>query len=362
MKVGLDAHMVGGQETGNETYVKGLVAGFQTGFDGVDMVVYNLGQPWTQPSRGVRFQRLTTANPYVRLGVELPVRSLGLDLLHMTYAAPVWSRSPLVLTVHDICYATNPEWFSARDLQVLNANVPRSIRAAAHVITDSHSAREQIIDTYHVPADRITAIPIGPGSGAEGIGDEEARTLVSELGLPRARPYLLAVGNLQPRKNLVRLIQAFTIVAGRGHDVDLVIVGPRHYRADDAVAAASPVSERVHFTGYVTDRQLSACYECATAFVFPSLYEGFGLPALEAMAHGVPMACSDAGSLPEVCGDAAILFDPHSIDAIADSVGRLLDDSDLRRRLATAGPERARQFSWTRTAELTLDVYRAVAR
>jgi len=362
LKVGLDAHMVGGQETGNETYVKGLVSGFKDYRNGVDLIVYNVGPPWTQPSRAVRFERLTTANPYVRLGLELPVRSMGLDVLHMTYAAPLWSRSPLVLTVHDICYATNPEWFSERDLRVLNANVPRSIRNAAHVITDSQAARRQIIETYGVADDRITAIAIGPGAGAQPISEEAAREGIATLGLARERPYLLAVGNLQPRKNLVRLIEAFRIVSGRGHDVDLVIVGPRHYRAEDAVAAASSVSDRVHFTGYVTERKLAACYRCAIALVFPSLYEGFGLPALEAMAHGTPIACSNAGSLPEVCGDAALLFDPLSADSIAGSIQQLLDDSDLRRRLSASGTERARSFSWTRTAAETLDVYRKVTR
>jgi glycosyltransferase involved in cell wall biosynthesis len=354
--------MVGGQETGNETYVKGLVAGFKALANGPDLVVYNAGRPWTEPAPNVRFQRLTTASPYVRLGLELPVRSLGLNLLHVTYAAPLWSRSPLVLTVHDICYATNPEWFSQRDLRVLNANVPRSLRQAAHVITDSQASRRQIIETYKVPEEEISAIAIGPGAGAEAIDENQARIAIAEIGLPPERPYLLAVGNLQPRKNLVRLIDAYRMVVGRGHDIDLVVVGPQHYRAEDAVAAAASVSERVHFTGYVTDRQLAACYRCATAFVFPSLYEGFGLPALEAMSHGVPLACSDAGSLPEVCGDAALLFDPTSLDAIAESIQKLLDDSQLRNRLSAAGLERARQFSWSRTAAATLDVYRSVAR
>src|SRR5207237_4728663 len=132
------------------------------------------------------------------------------------------------------------------------------------------------------------------------------------------------------------LVDAFRVVAGRGHDVDLVIVGPRHYRAEDAVQAAAAVAERVHFTGYITDNQLAACYRCATAFVFPSLYEGFGLPAIEAMSHGVPSACSNAGALPEVCGDATLLFDPTSVEAMADALTRLIADTGLRERLMAA--------------------------
>src|ERR1700730_10361030 len=152
--------MVGGQETGNETYVRGLVGGLSTDASEVDLVVYNVGTPWTSPNRHLRFQRLLTGNPFVRLGLELPVRSMaGIDLLHMTYGAPLWSATPIVLTVHDICYATNPEWFSPRDLRVLSTVVPRSIRRAAHVITDSLSARSQIIEHYRVPEAKISAIP-----------------------------------------------------------------------------------------------------------------------------------------------------------------------------------------------------------
>ncbi len=359
IRAGIDAHMVGGQETGNETYVRGLVEGFKAFTSRLELFVYHVGSPWTQPDGRRHFDRLLTASPYVRLGLELPLRTLAqrLDLLHMTYAAPLWLAAPLVLTVHDICYATNPEWFSERDLRVLRANVPRSIRKAAHVITDSQSARNQIIETYHVPEAKITAIPIGPGPGVQPIERDEAIHELAAIGIDGTRPYLLAVGNLQPRKNLVRLVQAFKELIARGHDIDLVVVGPKHYRAGDAIEAAGAVSDRVRFTGYVTDRQLAACYRCSTVFVFPSLYEGFGLPALEAMAHGVPIACSNAGSLPEVCGEAALLFDPLSVEAMTASIERLLTDPQARRSLAAAGVERAGRFTWARTAELTLEVY-----
>jgi alpha-1,3-rhamnosyl/mannosyltransferase len=121
------------------------------------------------------------------------------------------------------------------------------------------------------------------------------------------------------------------------------------------------VRHRVRFLGYVTDRQLAALYRCSTAFVFPSLYEGFGLPALEAMAHGVPIACSDTGALPEVCGDAAVLFDPMSVDSMVGAIDQVLRESHLRARLSAAGIARSKEFDWRRTAERTLEVYRSVA-
>jgi glycosyltransferase involved in cell wall biosynthesis len=353
--------MVGGQETGNETYIKGLVGGFEQVADDLNILVYHVGSPWAPDSPHIRFQRLLTRNPYVRLGAELPLRSLAqhLDLLHMTYAAPVWAAAPLVVTVHDICYATNPEWFSLRDLRVLSAVVPRSIRQAAQVITDSESARRQIIEHYRVPEEKITSIPIGPGLGAMELGIDAARQELAALDLGLDRPYVLTVGNLQPRKNLIRLLEAFgSLVESGGHDIDLVIVGPRRFRAEDITQAAGPMTGRVHFTGYVSDRQLAALYLCSTVFVLPSLYEGFGLPVLEAMAHGVPVVCSDAGALPEVCGDAAILFNPLSPEDIASALDRVLSDTPLRLRLSEAGTSRARQFSWKATAERTAAIYR----
>lgn len=357
--------MVGGQETGNETYVKGLVEGFKASAEDLDVLVYHLGAPWTASSPHVRFQRLLTGSPYVRLGAELPARSLGqrLDVLHTTYGAPVWSAAPLVLTVHDICYATNPEWFSPRDVRVLSSVVPRSIRKAAHVITVSESARRQIIERYKVPDAKISTIPNGPGPGAEEITLEAALRELATIGLKVKRPYLLTVGNLQPRKNLVRLLQAFDhLVRVRGHDIDLVIAGPAHFRAEEVLAAARPLGERVRFTGYLSDRQLAACYRCSTAFALPSLYEGFGLPVIEAMAHGIPVASSNAGALPEVAGEAAVLFDPLSVDDMVVAVDGILTDASLAERLGRAGKAQAARFSWRTSAELTLAVYRQVRR
>ena len=364
MRVGIDGHMVGRQETGNETYIKGLVGGLMEVKPDLEAVVFHVDGPWAADRPPVRFARLITASPYLRLGLDLPARSVTqrLDVLHMTYAAPVWSSAPIVLTVHDICYATHPEWFSERDLRVLNTVVPRSIKKAAHVITVSESARVEIIETYRLAPEKISAVPNGPGGGATPISSEDARTELTALGVIPARPYLLAVGNLQPRKNLERLIQAFQVLfRDRGHDVDLVIVGPKRFHADLILDAAQSLADRVHFTGYVTDTQLAACYRCCTTFVFPSLYEGFGLPALEAMAQGAPVACSTAGALPEVCGRAAVYFDPRSVDAMVDAVEKILGDDGLRRSLVEAGLLRTREFSWRRTAELTVEIYRRVA-
>jgi glycosyltransferase involved in cell wall biosynthesis len=357
--------MVGGRETGNETWVLGLVQGFQELGADLDLLAYHTGEPWAEDREGVTFPRLVTGSPYLRLGLELPLRSLAdrLDVLHMTYVGPLWSAAPVVLTVHDISYVTNPEWFSARDLRVLSGAIPSAIKRAAIVHTVSEDSRSLIVEHYRVPADKVRVVPSGAGPAGEPIDIADARANLKGIGVDPDRPYLLAVGNLQPRKNLVRLIDAYGRLNAEGRsDADLVLVGPKHFQADEVFAAASAVADRIHFTGYLDARQLAACYRCCAAFVFPSLYEGFGAPAVEAMVHGAPIASARAGSLPEVCQDAALYFDPLDVEAITEALATILGDGGLRDRLVAAGRERAKEFEWRSNAARVLDLYRSVAR
>lgn len=356
--------MVGHHETGNETYVLGLIDGFSSLNRDFELVVYETGHLIEQGGAHVRERRLSGGNAWTRLGIELPLRSWTdhLDLMHTTYTAPVWARCPVVLTVHDISFTDHPEWFSARDHRVLSRTVPWSIKRAARVITVSDLCAKQIVETYRVPAEKVVRVYNGPGRAAMAIEDHEARAVVDLLGLDAVRPIVLAVGNLQPRKNLIRLVDAFRRLLVGGLDADLVLVGPEHYRADLVHGAATDLHGRVHFTGYLTDRQLAAWYANATVFAFPSLFEGFGLPAVEAMSHGTPVACARAGALPEVCGDAAIYFDPYDTDSIASALNAVLRDGGLRQRLSRAGRLRQEQFNWTRAAEETLVVYEQAIR
>lgn len=353
--------MVGGHETGNETYVLGLIEGFRALDGQLELHVYHSGSAVEPAGRDVRQARLLSGSPLTRLTFDLAVRGVRdrIDVLHTTYTAPLWSPCPVVLTVHDISFATHPEWFSGRDLQVLKTGVPWSMRRAARVITVSDLCRREIIEHYGLPEDKVVRIYNGPGPAAQSITDDAARAELRALGVEIHRAYVLAVGNVQPRKNLIRLIEAFEAV--RSHlDCELVIVGPEHYRAELTKAAAAGLAGDVRFTGYVTDRQLAAFYACATAFAFPSLFEGFGLPAVEAMAHGIPVVCSNAGALPEVCGEAAVYFDPLDVGSIAEALDRVLSDQHLREQLSRLGLERQRSFSWSKAARETLDVYQLV--
>jgi glycosyltransferase involved in cell wall biosynthesis len=352
--------MVGGRETGNETYVLGIIDGLASLDDDVELYVYHADDPAVQAGERIHPRHLLRASSVSRLSVDLPVRSWTdrLDVLHTTYTAPIWSRCPVVLTVHDICYTSHPEWFSSRDLRVLSASVPWSIRRAARVITVSELCRAEIIERYRVPEDKVVCVYNAAGPAAQPIGATEARAEVSALGIDPSRPYILAVGNLQPRKNLVRLIKAFERLIARGIDVDLVLVGPEHFRSDLVQQAAANLAGRVHLTGYVSSRQLAACYECAKVFAFPSLFEGFGIPALEAMSHGTPVVCAKAGALPEVCGDAALYFDPLDVESMAAALVRVLTEDGLKTALSVAGRARESGFSWRKAARETLVVYR----
>jgi glycosyltransferase involved in cell wall biosynthesis len=231
------------------------------------------------------------------------------------------------------------------------------------VITLSESSRRDIARIYGLPTERVAVTPLAAADHFQPSERAEREPALARLGVPG--PYLLAVGNLQPRKNLARLLEAFrNAIADRGDYVHLVIVGPRKW-ADSPIhraAASDGLNGRVHLLGYVTPGDLRMLYGGATALVYPSLYEGFGLPVLEAMACGTPVICSNRPSLPEVAGDAALLIDPTDTGAIARAMTRVLDDATFRADLHERSLKRSAQFSWTDTARLTRDVYRAAVR
>jgi glycosyltransferase involved in cell wall biosynthesis len=195
------------------------------------------------------------------------------------------------------------------------------------------------------------------------MGAEEASVLLSDLSIPET--FVLAVGNLHPRKNIPRLVRAVATLRAQGAgDLGLVLAGQRAWRAHDVDVAVAEVrgGDWVHFTGYVSDSQLRALYSTARVFAYPSLYEGFGLPLLEALACGAVVVASDTTAIPEVAGDAALLVSPVDDGALADGLSRALADDQLRLRLRAAGPTRAGQFTWERCAALTVQAYRAALR
>jgi glycosyltransferase involved in cell wall biosynthesis len=281
----------------------------------------------------------------------LPRRLLAaLDLVHATSAAVPPTRAvPLAVTVHDLAFLHHPEAYpaSGRRWHELATRVATS--EAALLLTPSAATAADLTERYGVEPDRTVVTPLGADLVEPDLAG--ARGLLASLGV--AGPYLLTVGTLEPRKNLARLLDAFTQAGTELGDHQLVVVGPTGWGPQPPRGATG----RAQLAGKVSDRVLHGLYALADGLAYPSLYEGFGLPVVEAMAHGIPVLTSDRSSLPEVAGDAALLVDPTDTAAIAAGLVRLAGDADLRGRLEVAGPRRAARFTWDATAEATWNAY-----
>lgn len=275
-------------------------------------------------------------------------------------AAPRAGEPPFVATVHDLTTMTHPSHHTLLNRWVHRRRLGWVRRHAARVIAVSASTTRDLESVAGVEADRVVVVHEARGhvAGAGGVAVSDPEAVRRRYGVgPR---FVLSVGTLEPRKNHARLVRAFEALdAG---ETELVLVGAPGWRSREAERAieASPARARIRRLGAVPTADLTALYRGATVFAYPSLYEGFGLPILEAMAAGTPVLTSDVSSLPEVAGDAALVVDPGSVDAIRSGLARLLDDADLRRSLAEAGRRREAGFTWERAARETLDVYRSL--
>ncbi len=264
-----------------------------------------------------------------------------------------------VVTIHDLGYLHYPEGRSS----YLRLSTAWSARAAAHLIAVSEATRSDLVRALHVPPAKIAVIHHGVDERFRLVTDPAALGAIRErYGL--VGPYVLYVGTLRPRKNLVRLVEAFARLSiGEGR-LWLVLAGRKGGLTDETLAAVKRLglTDRVLFTGYVPDEDAPLLMAGARLFVLPSLYEGFGLPVLEAMACGVPVVCANVASLPEVAGDAALLVDPTDVAALAEAMRQALTDTDLRRDLIARGFRQAARFSWDRCAAETLAVLHWVGR
>jgi len=286
-------------------------------------------------------------------------RVVGADLFHATaYTAPRTRGVPIVVSVHDLALVRFPELGSA-ELRGVPARTRLAAAAARIILASSEATRRDLIELLGVPPDRIRVVHLGCDAAFRPLPADGARTHVRDrYGL--AEPYLLHVGTLEPRKNLARLIRAYgRLCAARRDAPALLLVGERGWQYEGLFRLVEELKlgARVRFTARVPSADLPALYGAAAAFVYPSLYEGFGLPPLEAMACGTPVVCSNAAALPEVTGDAALLVDPYDEDALAAALEQVLDDSALRASLRARALDRARYFTWERCARATLTAY-----
>lgn len=299
---------------------------------------------------------------WYRLRLPLPVQTWTgrLDLFHSPdfVLPPVGGRIPTLVTVHDLSFVHYPETFTPALVRYLNTVVPPSVRRATHVLADSQATKDDLVNLWQMEPDKITVLYSGvnptfrPVTEREPVAAARARYGLGDF------PYVLSVGTIQPRKNYQTLMRAFQPLAGR-FPHHLVIVGGQGWLFEDVLAEVGRLGldGRVHFLGFVDDADLPALYSEATLFAFPSLYEGFGLPLLEAMACGAPVLSSNASSLPEVAGEAAVLLSPHDPDAWTEAIQAALGDPRQRARLVAAGFRQTRRFSWETAARQLLGIY-----
>jgi len=376
MDVGINAHLLtfsqGYRNAGVGRYIYYLLRALaeRADQDGTRYTVFCHDAPRPGDlARGPRTSfvtsRLDTIEPKRRIIYEqavLPWLLPGrVDLLHAPVnVVPLLSSVPAVVTVHDLAFMAMPERFLPAKRRYLEAFTRLTMRKARHVIADSAHTRDDLIRLLDVPPERVTAVPLGVNGDFRPPDDAAKAAFRTRENLPDH--YLLYLGTLEPRKNLVALVRAYARLRQSGLDWPLVLAGGKGWLYEDIFQAVeeSGLTEHVRFPGYVRYEDQPLWYGCATTFVYPSTYEGFGLPVLEAMACGTPVVCSNASSLPEAAGNAALLVDPHDEGALVAAVTRLAADEALRADYSQRGLARAALFPWSRTAEETVGVYARV--
>ena len=320
---------------------------------------------WLQPNDTKRLQHkarvLGWDSVYMHGLLPLRARRVHADLLHTpAYRLPLWSSVPVVTTIHDVIPLVYPHFFRRRDRLMISAYF-RLARRAAHLITDSEATRQDVHRLLRVPLANMTTVHLAASPAFRPQTPERIAAAQAQYNL--TLPYVLSVATLEPRKNLERVLAAFAQIR---HKLDqphqLVLVGKTGWLYAPLLHSitALGLTEHVRLTGFVPEEDLPALYGGAAAFVYPSLYEGFGLPPLEAMATGCPVITSQRGSLHEVVGDAALVVDPEDTTAIGTALAEMLTDATLAERYRNAGRARAQAFSWEQTAAQTVAVYEHV--
>jgi glycosyltransferase involved in cell wall biosynthesis len=371
LRIGIDAHSVGTGLAGNESYITNLVEAL------AELDSFNRYTLYVTKREAIerfhnRWPHVTVRQtlphtPLVRVPLTLAaeLRRRPVDLLHVQYTAPPFSPCAVVATIHDLSFEHLPQTFKRRSRVQLRLTVRRTAQTAARIIVPSEHTRRDICETYGIKSTRVSVTPLAAPSHFAPVCDESEVSRVRELYGIRG-DYVLTVGSIQPRKNLARLMAAYAGLRAARPQANLpqlVLVGKRAWLYDETLSAVEKLglSDLTVLTGYVSEADLPALYTGALCFVYPSYFEGFGLPPLEAMQCGAPVIVGNRTSLPEVVGDAGLLVDPFDEEALAEAIAQVINDAGLRARLRDRGLERARQFSWRETARLTLDAYERAA-
>ena len=371
MRIAIDAHSVGTGLGGNESYATNLIEALAqidqtnryTLYVTKREAVARFSNRW--PNFSVRSTLPHTPLIRIPLTLSAELRRNPVDVLHVQFTSPPFSPCPVVVSIHDLSFEHLPQTFKWRSRKQLQITVRRTARQASQVIALSQHARNDIINTYRVSPERISVIPLSAGANFRPINDDEELKRVRQTYGIKGE-YMLSVGAIQPRKNLSRLVAAYARLRHakpEGKLPKLVLAGKCAWLYDETLRTIKELElcESVIVTGYVPEGDLPALYSGAVCFIYPSYFEGFGLPPLEAMQCGVPVIVGDRTSLPEVVGHAGVLVDPFDVDALATAIEKVLSDSVLRTELGVQGLARAKLFNWQETARQTLAVYRKAA-
>lgn len=367
MRIGIDAHSLGGKQGGNETYYRSLLHSIARIDSENEYCIYYTvkAAPSTLDLESNRFQmrRLRPASPYLRIPLVFPLE-LGVrpvDVFHAQFIIPPFVRCRTVTTIPDIAYEHHPEFFPPYQAAWSKKLIRWSARRADRVITVSNYSKHDISQTYDIDPDKISVTY--EAAGREFYPRDRGQAIDYVARHYRIDgPFILYVGRLQERKNLIRLLQAYSCSRSRGIQQRLVLVGANDWMAQPIVDAISKleIGSDVVLTGYVPAEDIPWFYSAADVFVYPSIFEGFGLPILEAMSCGIPVITSMGSSLEEVAGDAAIIVDPLNPESISSALERTLGDNTLRCELGQAGIRRSKKFNSYQTATETLAAYRSV--
>lgn len=372
MRIAIDAHSVGTKLGGNESYAVNLIEALAQLDSANDYTIYvttsEARDRFTNRWSNFKVRSTLPHTPLIRIPLTLSaeLRKHPVDVLHVQFTAPPFCPCPVVVSIHDLSFEHLPQTFNRRSRTQLRLTVRHSARRAARILSLSEYTRRDIIESYGIEPGRVSTIPLAaPEHFAPVTDNRELQRVRHNYGIDG--DYILSVGSIQPRKNLARLIKAYAILRG-SFSADklpkLVLVGKCAWLYDETLRTLDEagVKDTVILTGYVPQADLPALYSGALCFVYPSYFEGFGLPPLEAMRCGTPVIVGDRTSLPEVVGSAGLTINPFDVDAIATAIRRLMNDPELRRDLSVKGQERAGAFSWRDTARKTLAIYQEVAR
>lgn len=365
MKIGIDARPTQGAFTGDSTYWRGLVEALSR-LD-VELVLYfdaKLPEPAISVSGSipVRILRAPCSRVWSAWTFPRALKEDGIQVAHVQYTMPPRMPCPTVTTIHDVSFKRFPKFFRLMDRWILDWAVKTASKKAARIIAPSEFTKNELVSLYRIDPGKIAVTYEGVDEQFRPMDRSVTHALVGEkYGL--SSPFILTLGVIQPRKNLGRLLEGFAALKGNlESEHKLLIVGKYGWKEANLERriAELGLAEDVVLTGYAPYEDLPALYNAADVFVYPSVYEGFGLPPLEAMACGTPVITGDSSSLPEVVGEAGVMVDPYDPDAFTEAMARVLSSESLRAEMSARGLAQAKKFSWDKMAQETLAVYRQV--